>query len=260
MDGFIKIYRKLLKWEWHDDPNTGWLFVILLLMANYEDTKWRGQVVRRGQLVTSLRKLSKETGISIQSIRTGLNRLQDTGEITHQPTHKNTLITICRYDDYQSEKIDTNKEVTQYQHSTNTVPTHSIFKKEKNEKNISSPSARVRVEDIPGYIAGLAGTSRMEAMIREVYRLTGTVPDGDSMASLVLRWIDELKIQGVEEKQQEDICTHFISWARIAIPAENRKGKNNSTKTNLQSDEERYFLKLPDGWKPFKGFSGGDHS
>ena len=260
MEGFIKIYRNLLKWEWHDDPNTGWLFVNLLLKANYEDTKWRGMVVRRGQLVTSLRKLSKETGISVQSIRTGLNRLQDTGEVTHTPTHRHTLITICKYDEYQSEKIGTNKQPTQYQHSTNTVPTQPIFKNEKNVKNISSSSARVKVEDIPGYIAGLAGTSRMESMIREVYRLTGTVPDGDTMASLVQRWIDELRIQGTEEKQQEDICTHFISWARIAIPAGDRKGKNNIAKTNLQNNEERYFLKLPDGWKPFKGFSSGEHS
>ena len=260
MEGYVKVFRSILKWEWHDDPNTGWLFVNLLLKANYEDTKWRGMVVRRGQLVTSLRKLSKETGISVQSIRTGLNRLQDTGEVTHTPTHRHTLVTICKYDEYQSEKIGTNKQPTQYQHSINTVSTQPIFKKEKKEKNISSPSARVRVEDIPGYIAGLAGTERMESMIREVYRLTGTVPDGDTMASLVQRWIDELRIQGTEEKQQEDICTHFISWARIAIPAETRKGKSNITKTNLQSDEERYFLKLPDGWKPFKGFSGGEHS
>jgi stress response protein YsnF len=108
----------------------------------------------------------------------------------------------------------------------------------------------VKVEDIPEYIAGLAGTSRMESMIREVYRLTGTVPDGDTMASLVQRWIDELKIQGIEEKEERDICTHFISWARIAIPAENRKGKSNITKTNLQNNEKRYYLKLPDGFKP----------
>jgi hypothetical protein len=99
----------------------------------------------------------------------------------------------------------------------------------------------------------------MESMIREVYRLTGTVPDGDTMASLVQRWIDELRIQGTEEKQQEDICTHFINWARIAIPAEAGKNEKNDI-TKQKSDEERYFLKLPDGWKPFKGFSGGEHS
>lgn len=250
MEGYVKVFRSILKWEWHDDPNTGWLFVNLLLKANYEDTKWHGMVVRRGQLVTSLRKLSKETGISVQSIRTGLNRLQDTGEVTHTPTHRHTLITICKYDEYQSEKIGTNKEVTQYQHSINTVSTQPIFKNEKNVKNISSSSARVKVEDIPGYIAGLAGTSRMESMIREVYRLTGTVPDGDTMASLVQRWIDELKIQGTDEKEEQDICTHFISWARIAIPAEAKKEKKNLTNLQNQNNEKRYYLKLPDGFKP----------
>lgn len=249
MEGFIKIYRKLLKWEWHDDPNTGWLFVVLLLLANYEDTKWRGKVVGRGQLVTSLRKLSKETGISVQSIRTGLNRLQDTGEVTHTPTHRHTLITICKYDEYQSEKIGTNKEVTQYQHSTNTVPTQPIFKNEKNEKNISSSSARVKVDDIPEYMESLDGTSQMESVKRELYRLTGSIPDAEAMASLVGRWIDELKIQGEEDKDDTDICRHFISWARIAIPADSGK-KNRKVNTTRQNDNERYILKLPDKFKP----------
>ena len=262
MEGFIKIYRKLLKWEWHDDPNTGWLFVVLLLLANYEDTKWRGKVVGRGQLVASLRKLSEESGVSVRSIRTGLERLKGCGVIDYKATNKFHHITILNYDSYQSREAESDKKVTNNRQTTDKRLTNTIFKKEKKDKNISSPSAHacVKVEDIPGYIAGLAGTSRMESMIREVYRLTGTVPDGDTMASLVQRWIDELRIQGTEEKQQEDICTHFISWARIAIPAGDRKGKNNIAKTNLQSDEERYYLKLPDGWKPFKGFSSGEHS
>lgn len=249
MEGYVKVFRSILKWEWHDDPNTGWLFVNLLLKANYEDTKWHGMVVRRGQLVTSLRKLSKETGISVQSIRTGLNRLQDTGEVTHTPTHRHTLITICKYDEYQSEKIGTNKEVTQYQHSTNTVPTQPIFKNEKNVKNISSSSARVRVDDIQKYMDGLDGTSQLESVKRELYRLTGSIPDAEAMASLVGRWIDELKIQGEEEKDETDICRHFISWARIAIPADAGK-KNRKVNNTRQNDNERYFLKLPDKFKP----------
>jgi hypothetical protein len=258
MEGYVKLHRSLVKWEWHDDPNTGWLFIMLLLLANHEDNRWHGEIIRRGQLVTSLNNLSEVSGVSVRSIRTGLVRLEYTGEIKNKSTKRYRIITICNYDKYQDVDNLADKQPTNNRQTTDKQPT--INKNEKNEKNISSPSARVRVEDIPGYIAGLAGTERMESMIREVFRLTGTVPDGDTMASLVQRWIDELRIQGTEEKQQEDICTHFISWARIAIPAENRKGKSNITKTNLQNNEERYFLKLPDGWKPFKGFSGGEHS
>ena len=258
MEGYVKLHRSLVKWEWHDDPNTGWLFIMLLLLANHEDNRWHGEIIRRGQLVTSLNNLSEVSGVSVRSIRTGLVRLESTGEIKNKSTKRYRIITICNYDKYQDVDNLADKQPTNNRQTTDKQPT--INKNEKNEKNISSPSARVRVEDIPGYIAGLAGTERMESMIREVFRLTGTVPDGDTMASLVERWIDELKIQGIEEKEERDICTHFISWARIAIPAENRKGKSNITKTNLQNNEERYFLKLPDGWKPFKGFSGGEHS
>lgn len=244
--GYVKIFRSLVKWEWHDSPTTGWLFVMLLVLANHEDGRWHGMDVRRGQLVTSLKKLSKITGISVQSIRTGLNRLHDTGELTSESTNQYRIITICNYDKYQDEKVYPNNQPTSDQQATNKRPTTN-----KNVKNniISSSSARVKVDDIPEYMESLDGTSQMESVKRELYRLTGSVPDAEAMASLVGRWIDELKIQGEEEKDDTDICRHFISWARIAIPADSGK-KNRKVNTTRQNDNERYFLKLPDGFKP----------
>ena len=35
--GFIKLHRKILKWEWYDEPNTMRLFIHLLLTASIED-------------------------------------------------------------------------------------------------------------------------------------------------------------------------------------------------------------------------------
>lgn len=248
MDGYIKIYRSMTEWEWHDDPNTGWLFIMLLLLANHEDVNWHGKVIRRGQLVTSLQKLSELTGISIQSLRTGLGRLQETGEITSEPTNKYRIITICKYDDYQGEKIEANKQLTNNQQTTNNQLTTN-----KNDKNniilSSSSSTRVKVDDISEWMRGQKGTSQMESVVREIYRLTGTVPDGDTMASLIQRWIDELKIQGIGEKEDTDICQHFVSWARIAIPADGGRKKNTS-KTIKPNNDERYIIKLPDEFEP----------
>jgi len=73
--------------------------------------------------ISGLYSLSKALGISIQSIRTSLNKLKSTNEITIKSTNKYSLITIVRYDDYQSiNKILTNKstgKLTSHQQTTN---------------------------------------------------------------------------------------------------------------------------------------------
>ena len=58
---WIKIYRSLLDWEWYDDINTCRLFIHLLLTANYEDKKWHGMVIKRGQRFCSSVTLAWET-------------------------------------------------------------------------------------------------------------------------------------------------------------------------------------------------------
>ena len=112
MEGYVKLHRSLVKWEWHDDPNTGWLFIMLLLLANHEDNRWHGEIIRRGQLVTSLHNLSEASGISVRSIRTGLERLESTGEIKNKSTKHYRIITICNYDKYQDVENIADKQPT----------------------------------------------------------------------------------------------------------------------------------------------------
>ena len=144
MEGWIKLHRKFTKWEWFNDSNMVHLFLYLLLQSNHEPNRWKGIEVDRGQIITGLKSLSKNTGISIQSIRTSLDRLISTGEITRKPTNKYSIITICKYDDYQLIEGDannqnnklSNKQLTINQQSTNNQLTpNKNDKKEKNLKN-----------------------------------------------------------------------------------------------------------------------------
>ena len=100
-EGWIKLHRQFLDWEWHDSPETVALFVHLLIMANHEGKKWRGRDIARGQVLTSRDRLSHLTGLSVQQVRTCLGRLQETGEINQQSTNKYSVITILNYDKYQ---------------------------------------------------------------------------------------------------------------------------------------------------------------
>jgi len=110
MDGWIKIHRKILEWEWYDDINTKVLFWHLLLTANHKDKKWRGQTIKRGQRLTSLEHLAKEVGLTVQQTRTSLNKLKSTSEITIKSTNKFTVVTIEKYSDYQINEKENNKQ------------------------------------------------------------------------------------------------------------------------------------------------------
>lgn len=124
--GFIVLFRKFNKWEWKTDPNMVALFIHLLTNANHTDNKWQGIVVKRGQLVAGRKKLSQETGISEQTLRTCLNRLKSTKEITIKSTNKFSIITVCNYSKYQDKPEDnqstnqpTNQPTTNQQLTTN---------------------------------------------------------------------------------------------------------------------------------------------
>jgi len=136
MEGWIKLYRVLKEWEWYKDSHMVHLFIHLLLSANRQDGKWRGIEVKRGQLITGRIELSNETGISQRSIRTCIERLKSTNELTIKTTNKYSIITICKYEDYQSEKQTDDQ---QYDNPlTNNRPTidqqSTTNKKEEKEK------------------------------------------------------------------------------------------------------------------------------
>jgi len=102
-NGFIVLHRKILKWEWMQIPEMVALFIRLLLLANHEDHRWQGQIIHRGQCVIGRLKLSKESGISQQTIRTCLERLKSTSEITIKPTNRYSIITLVKYGQYQDK-------------------------------------------------------------------------------------------------------------------------------------------------------------
>ena len=135
MQGYIKIHRKFMGWGWYQNSQAVHLFMHLLLEANHADAQWQGHEVKRGQLITSICHISIGTGISQQSVRTLLKKFKNTGEILIKSTNKFTVVTICKYDDYQSNETPhqqtTNKQVTSNQQTTNKQLTTNKKNKEE---------------------------------------------------------------------------------------------------------------------------------
>ena len=136
-NGYIKLYRSLMDWEWYQDGNALRVFLHLLLDANHKQNRWRGIEVMPGQTITSYEAISSKTGISVQSVRTSIKRLKSTGEITSRSTNKYTLISIENWASYQNDDCNltskSTSNLTFNQQATNKQLTTN--KNDKNDKN-----------------------------------------------------------------------------------------------------------------------------
>lgn len=159
MNGWIKIHKSLSQhWIW-SDPFALRAWLDLLICANYEDKKilFDGQLitVQRGQLITSVRKLSQKWGCSKERTRRIL-KLLEKDEMVHIDTNtRRTLLTIVNYGFYQdtcdsnedrNKDTDEDTERTLGGHSADTdSPQH---KKEKNNKELKEVKKDIYTSDI----------------------------------------------------------------------------------------------------------------
>lgn len=132
--GFILLFRQITEWEWYQNPNTFRLFVHCLLMANFTDGRFEGEEIKRGQFVTSLPSLSKQTKLSIQQVRTALDHLKSTGEITDRIYPKYRVITVVKYNDYQQDNRQNNSQSTGNQQASNSQSTGNQQQYNNNNK------------------------------------------------------------------------------------------------------------------------------
>lgn len=106
MAGWLKLYRKLLNWEWYHDNNVKVLFLHLLLTAKYEQTQWKGITVRRGQLLTTMKALSYELGLSVKQLRTAIRKLSSSGDVSIETHSRYSIITVTNFESYQGDDME----------------------------------------------------------------------------------------------------------------------------------------------------------
>lgn len=148
--GWVKLYRELKsKSIWQlSSPEQKVVLITILLLANHEENKWewKGEqfICKPGQLITSLNSLVRECGdgISIQNVRTALDRFEKLGFLTNVSTKTGRLITVLNWEKYQGKDFvdnkGSNKEVTKSQQRPNKDLTTNKNDKEcyKNDKEI----------------------------------------------------------------------------------------------------------------------------
>lgn len=108
-------------------------------MANHseQEWEWKGEryICMPGQMITSLEKIAKTAGkgISIQNVRSAIERFQKYDFLTNESTKQSRLITICNYGSYQDVEDGSQQSSQQ---SANRRPTTNNNVNKDNNINI----------------------------------------------------------------------------------------------------------------------------
>lgn len=135
--GWIKLYGSIRESAVWSDPLRLKAWIDILLSANYQDDEWfeHGQLhkVKRGQFVTSIRKLAATWKCSKDTARRILNQLKELHMIdTDSETGRYTLVTVIKYGDFQSGNIP-NKDTDEYTNKDTDEDTDEYTNKDTNK-------------------------------------------------------------------------------------------------------------------------------
>lgn len=152
MIGWIKLHRSLLDWQWYSDHNATRLLIHLLVSVNYEEKKWKGIIIKKGQLVTSWESLSLKTGLSVSELRTAIKKLETSHEISRKLTAKSQIITLVKWDELQQIENDVDRKLTAKSQGVSrelatTKETKNLKKKEVNKLLDTKVSSKVETFD-----------------------------------------------------------------------------------------------------------------
>ncbi len=144
MRGYISLYRSLKNWEWYDDVNVKVLFIELLLTCNWKAKSWKGEIVNRGEIITSPKQLALILNLTESKIKTALKKLQSTKEIAIKTTNKYTKISLLKFNDYQNEIEEDDKQID---NKSTTNREQKANKSISNDKQIDNKSLQLNKDN-----------------------------------------------------------------------------------------------------------------
>lgn len=254
-NGWIKLHRKILDWEWFTSPSTLQLFIYLLLRANKEDKKWRGILIKRGQLVTSVATISEETKLSTQQVRTSLNRLKSTNEITSKTTNKFTLVTVCKYESYQLYEEVEQQTKQQALQQTNNKQITNKQQQHKNNKNIrnnkkESILTNVRIDEKVTDAPVVATTTTDDMELRKEKFYQSLVPyvtkyGKDMVRAFYDYWTEKTyggRKMRFEKQPAFEIPKRLATWQKNDLSYANRDNTRFGQSGSTRAERDAEFL------------------
>lgn len=229
--GFICLFRDFLGWSWYLDINTKVLFVHMLLKANWKEGKFRDITVPRGSFVSSYPHLAEECGLTINELRTALNHLKSTGEITVKASSKYSVFTVNNYCKYQDINIQYDIQSTGGAHSINRpltiIKPRNKETKEQGFRNIASNISCSEPESAPtpnGILLPLNDKSFYDVPQDKIALWRATYPAVDVEQELrrMVAWLDS---NPTKRKTRRGIERFINSWLARTQDSGGSKGQ-----------------------------------
>jgi hypothetical protein len=148
---WVKLHRQFVDWGWYTSPNMPHLFIHLLLKANVEEGYYQGELIKRGQCVIGRKSLSAQTGISEQTLRTCLDKLKSTHEITIESKIKFSIVTILNYEKYQDQpgqNLDNQPPTNQQLTTSKNKQTNKISRSRSKKNGVVRKSKAISADDL----------------------------------------------------------------------------------------------------------------
>lgn len=142
--GYVKVWRKISDAGWFKNHKLCTLWLWCLMKASHKDHDMivgcQQVHLNQGEFIFGLKAASDELAMSVQSIRTLLDFLKTTKNVTIKSTNKFSIVSIVNWNTYQLEENEINNQInkplTNKQQTTNKpLTTNNNGKNDKNEKN-----------------------------------------------------------------------------------------------------------------------------
>lgn len=157
--GYIKIHRKITKWRWWGNTTAMGIWLYLLMNANWKDAWWgAGKIqVKRGEMVTSQRKLAEDLKLNRRTISKYLEMFEQDGQIRVRHEGRNaTVIELVNYEKYQEEWFSNAPPSTPPDAPPSTPPSahnRRIEKKNKKKEEERRETVSPTLSEVMSYVA-----------------------------------------------------------------------------------------------------------
>jgi len=232
-EGWIKIHRKLQDceiWSGYEPYDMRSAWIDLLLLANHRDVDmlfdYEPITVKRGQYLTSVRKLGERWSWSKNRVLKYLRLLEKLKMIEKKSNNQRTLLTIVNYGIYQDcRDTDVDTSGTQEGHG------YATNKNDKNDKN--------KYIDIVGkiieYLNQVLGT-RYTIKSKSTYeKIKARIDEGHSFEDFKTvidkkhaQWGDDPKMAKFLRPETLFCASHFESYLNEIVKEGSEKPKKNS--------------------------------
>ena len=241
--GFIKIDRQILEWRYHDCYYAFTIWMHILLLANWTDGYFKGNPIKRGELVTSINNLMLVTGIkSDNTIRKWLKVFESEDMISLKSTNKYTHINIVNYDKFQDGgetlaelNAQQTADQTAYQSAQRSADNIRIIRNIRNKEYINTTCpeqtsfASEPVMDLPPLI--LKDGSRFHISQNHFNEFVDAYP-GVDVRDQILKMSQWLKTNPTKRKTKNGIMRFINSWIARAEREDTHQSQS-STKISM---------------------------